>query len=92
MEKGGGLTGGVKLIKRLKMVQFFLYKALYFYILVMKMAVAVKPSGDALEHVDKDERLLELKVNLQMVLDDPYLPSLHRRFLKRCLRIVEEMA
>ncbi|MCD6110189.1 MAG: hypothetical protein J7K08_00730 [Thermoplasmata archaeon] len=58
----------------------------------MKMAIAIRPSGAAVVYEDKDERLLELKVNLQMVLDDPYLPSLHRRFLKRCLKIVEEMA
>ncbi len=56
------------------------------------MAIAIRPSGAAVVYEDKDERLLELKVNLQMVLDDPYLPSLHRRFLKRCLKIVEEMA
>lgn len=60
--------------------------------MVMKMVVAAKQSGPALEDVLRSERILELKVNIQMVLDDPYLPSLHRRFLKRCLKIVEEMA
>ena len=59
--------------------------------MITMVVVRKKVSGRDLSGVENEELMLNLKVHLQILLDDPTLPSFHRRFLKKSLKMVQQM-